>query len=126
MLGFVLTTLYPFSSPYIHILTLSGETLEAVTIDQFAHVSLGLCSEPSSGVLRRHLMALLIDKKRGELPHSSDSLYRLVQWVVEIWLLYNSLMLQMDLPELTAGKVCVSIYALFWFHLWIICVSDFI
>ena len=97
----------------VHIITSmhihhSGEPLEAVTFDQFAHISLGLRTEPTSGILRRQLMMSLIDSRQGDPPHSSDPFYRLIQWLVEVWLLYNSFMLRMDLPELTAG-VCMCL-----------------
>ena len=76
---------------------------ELVSIDHFPHITLDYHSEPSVGVLRRQLTAKLIHCSLGDLPYNASFLPRLLLWSVDIWLLYNHLLLSLDLPELTCG-----------------------
>ena len=77
--------------------------MEPASIDQFPHISLDYHSEPSTGILRRQLTAKLIHCSLGDLPYNASFLPRLLLWTVDIWLLYNHLVLSLDLPELTCG-----------------------
>lgn len=81
----------------------SSKALEPAVASRFPHLTLGLGGEPCSGALHRQLMARVLHAKQGAIPHRSDELYRAVQWVWEVWLLYNHFLLRLDLPELTIG-----------------------
>lgn len=74
-------------------------------MDQFAHISLSLCSDACCGVLVRQTMARLIDVCEGDLPHSTEPVCRLLRWVLEVWILYHDLMRRVGLDKLlTVGK----------------------
>lgn len=77
--------------------------MELASINHFPHITLDYYSEPSVGVLRRQLTAKLIHCRRGDLPYNASFLPRLLLWSVDVWLLYNHLLLSLDLPELTCG-----------------------
>ena len=77
--------------------------MELVSIDHFPHITLDYQSEPSVGILRRQLTAKLIHCSLGDLPYNASFLPRLLLWSIDVWLLYNHLLLSLDLPELTCG-----------------------
>lgn len=73
--------------------------------DHFPHISLSVTSSGStSGVLRRHLMASVVHHGEGVWPGVTQPLYRLVQWVGDIWLLYNSFLDNLGLSSIATGK----------------------
>jgi hypothetical protein len=78
-------------------------SVELVSIDRFPHITLDYHSEPSVGILRRQLTAKLIHCSLGELPYNASFLPRLLLWSIDVWLLYNHLLLSLDLPELMCG-----------------------
>ena len=91
-------------SRYVFPVFYSGISIPLLSADQFPHVSLGETSAPSGGVLRRQLMTLSIHHARGVWPYMTQRLYRLVQWVVDIWLLYNNFLLQLGLSSIATGN----------------------
>lgn len=55
---------------HTHSHTLYGsEGLQPAVMDQFVHFSLGLVTDPSSGVLHRQLMSRLVHSMQGDTPH---------------------------------------------------------
>ena len=83
----------------------SDSGLPILTADRFPHVSLGVNFGPTSGVLKRHLMASAIHLAEGVWPTMTHPLYRLVRWVNEVWLLYNHFLGDLELHPVSTGKL---------------------
>ena len=91
---------------YYCVIVLSGVGVaESICVDQFAHISLSLFSDSCCGVLTRQLMARLIHSQSGDLPHTTQPIYRLLWWVFEVWVLFNNFMRRIGLQELTVGEL---------------------
>lgn len=82
----------------------SGAALQVGVASHFPHVSLSPTSGPISGVLRRHLMTSLIHSAGGVWPSATDPMYRMVQWVSDIWSLYNVFLDEVGLSPMASGK----------------------
>lgn len=94
---------YHLSETCYIVATRNAASGEHFAPEQFAFVLLEPFSEPSIGMLQRHLRRKLIDRCHGNVPHRSDPLYTCVQWIWNIWYLYNHVVVHLELPELVIG-----------------------
>ncbi|KAJ8381865.1 hypothetical protein SKAU_G00026430 [Synaphobranchus kaupii] len=91
--GFLIGTL---SKPHL-------QGAELLLQQHFRWVQLRWDAEPLAGLLTRHLRRKLVHKMKGQVPDTSDLLWRTVAWVCSVWQQLNSCVSRLGTPEALIG-----------------------
>eukprot|EP00800_Vazella_pourtalesii_P015255 TRINITY_DN408_c0_g1_i3.p1 TRINITY_DN408_c0_g1~~TRINITY_DN408_c0_g1_i3.p1 ORF type:complete len:1128 (-),score=313.61 TRINITY_DN408_c0_g1_i3:239-3622(-) len=90
-------------SYFIATLSRSGWSgLSQVVRDCFSHIQCSVFDEPVSGLLNRFLMRSVISQNGGVVAKNND-LFSSLQWISEVWYLYNCYLQKYQLAELQIG-----------------------
>ena len=88
---------------FIATLSRSGWSgLSPVVRDSFSHIQCSVFDEPVSGLLNRFLMRSVISQSGGIVVKNND-LFSSLQWISEVWYLYNCYLQKYQLVELQIG-----------------------
>ncbi|KAI6654057.1 Cortactin-binding protein 2-like [Oopsacas minuta] len=90
-------------SYFIATLSRSGWSgLSQIVRDSFSHIQCSVFDEPVSGLLNRFLMRSVISQNGGVVVKNND-LFSSLQWISEVWYLYNCYLQKYQLAELQIG-----------------------
>ena len=76
--------------------------LSQMVRDHFSHIQCSVFEEPVCGLLNRFLMRSVISQSDGVVIKNNE-LFSSLQWVSEVWYLYNCYLQKFQLPELQIG-----------------------
>ena len=76
--------------------------LSPIVRDSFSHIQCSVFEEPVSGLLNRFLMRSVISQSGGTVVKNND-LFSSLQWISEVWYLYNCYLQKYQLVELQIG-----------------------
>ena len=76
--------------------------MSPVVRDSFSHIQCSVFEEPVAGLLNRFLMRSIISQSGGMVVKNND-LFSSLQWISEVWYLYNCYLQKYQLVELQIG-----------------------
>ena len=70
---------------------------------QFRWVHLRNDTEPTRGLLQRHLFRRLLHAHGGHLPSTDNAVFKAVEWVVCVWQRINEGLVKLGLADMLCG-----------------------